>query len=126
MSETATVSEVQVKGKKAKDVSAFLVGVSTEEKNAALSLIADQLLVDKTMLLTENNKDIKAGRDNGLTEEVLDRIMLNEERIIAISDAIKLLIELEDPVGEVIESITKDNGLFINKKRVPIGVVGMI
>jgi len=126
MSETATVSEVQVKGKKAKDVSAFLVGVSTEEKNAALSLIADQLLVDKTMLLTENNKDIKAGRDNGLTEEVLDRIMLNEERIIAMSDAIKLLIELEDPVGEVIESITKDNGLFINKKRVPIGVVGMI
>lgn len=126
MSETVTVSEVQLKGKKAKSVSSFLVGVSTEEKNKALSLIAEQLLVDKELLLIENKKDLKMGQDNGLTEEVLDRIMLNEERIIAMSNAIKLLVELEDPVGEVIESITKENGLVINKKRVPIGVVGMI
>ena len=126
MSETVTVSEVQLKGKKAKSVSSFLVGVSTEEKNKALSLIAEQLLVDKELLLIENKKDLKKGQDNGLTEEVLDRIMLNEERIIAMSNAIKLLVELEDPVGEVIESITKENGLVINKKRVPIGVVGMI
>lgn len=126
MSETVTVSEVQLKGKKAKNVSSFLVGVSTEEKNKALSLIAEQLLVDKELLLIENKKDLKMGQDNGLTEEVLDRIMLNEERIIAMSNAIKLLVKLEDPVGEVIESITKENGLVINKKRVPIGVVGMI
>lgn len=126
MSETVTVSEVQLKGKKAKSVSSFLVGVSTEEKNKALSLIAEQLLVDKELLLIENKKDLKKGQDNGLTEEVLDRIMLNEERIIAMSNAIKLLVELEDPVGGVIESITKENGLVINKKRVPIGVVGMI
>ena len=77
MSETVTVSEVQTKGKKAKNVSSFLVGVSTEEKNKALSLIAEQLLVDKELLLIENKKDLKMGQDNGLTEEVLDRIMLN-------------------------------------------------
>ena len=126
MSETVTVSEVQVKGKKAKDVSSFLVDISTEEKNVALSLIADQLVVDKVYLLNENEKDLKTGKKNGLTDEFLDRIMLNEERILAMSNAIKLLMALEDPVGEMIESITKENGLVINKKRVPIGVVGMI
>lgn len=120
------MGEVLFKGKKAKEVSSILVGITTEEKNAALLLIAEQLLTDEVYLIAENKKDLDAGHENGLTEEVLDRIMLNEDRIQAMSDAIKLLIELEDPIGEVIESITKDNGLIINKKRVPIGVIGMI
>lgn len=126
MTEKVTVSEVMVKGKKAKSVSSLLVGVSTEEKNEALGFIANQLVVDQDFLVLENEKDLQAGKENGLTEEVLDRIMLNEERIVAMSNAIKLLMELEDPIGEIIESITKDNGLVINKKRVPIGVIGMI
>ena len=126
MSEVAIVSEVQVKGKKAKNVSSLLVSISTEDKNEALRLIAEQLLVDKDYLIVENEKDLQAGKENGLTEEVLDRIMLDGERIVAMSNAIKLLIELKDPIGETIESITKENGLLINKKRVPIGVIGMI
>ena len=126
MSEAVTVSEVQIKGQKAKNVSSFLVDVSTDEKNKALSLIAEQLIVDKDFLIIENEKDLEAGKAAGLTEEVLDRIMLNAERIEGIADGVKSLIELKDPVGETIESITKENGLLITKKRVPIGVVGMI
>lgn len=120
------MGEVLFKGKKAKEVSSVLVGTTTEEKNAALLLIAEQLITDQPTLIAENKKDLENGRKNGLTEEVLDRIMLNEHRVQAMSDAIKLLIDLKDPIGEVLESITKDNGLKINKKRVPIGVIGMI
>ncbi len=126
MSEATVKGEVQQKGQKAKKVSAYLGSVSTAEKNEALRLIAAQLITDKEYLLIENKKDLHEGKEAGLTAEVLDRIMLNEERINGIADAINLLIELDDPVGETIESITKENGLFIQKKRVPIGVIGMI
>ena len=126
MSEVVAVSEVQIKGRKAKEVSSILVGVSTAEKNEALALIAEQLIIDKDYLIQENEKDLQEGKKVGLTDEVLDRIMLNDQRIEDIAGAIKSLIELKDPVGEIFESITKENGLLINKKRVPIGVVGMI
>lgn len=126
MSEVVAVGEVQTKGRKAKEVSSVLVGVSTAEKNEALAFIAEQLIIDKDYLIQENEKDLQEGKKVGLTDEVLDRIMLNDQRIEDIADAIKSLIELKDPVGEIFESITKENGLLINKKRVPIGVVGMI
>ena len=112
MSEAVTVSEVQIKGQKAKNVSSFLVDVSTDEKNNALNLIAEQLIVDKDFLIIENEKDLEAGKAAGLTEEVLDRIMLNAERIEGIADGVKSLIDLKDPVGETIESITKEKWLI--------------
>ncbi len=119
-------NEVQDKGKKAKAITSLLGTKTTSEKNAALQLIAEQLLVDQDDLLAENAKDIQKGKENGLTQEVLDRILLTEERIEAMSGAIQELIELADPVGEVFESIEKENGMLIQKKRVPIGVIGMI
>ena len=120
------MSEVQVKGKAAKEASFTLVDISTEEKNEALAKIADQLLVDQDTIIEENKKDLEAGKKNGLTDSVLDRIMLNEKRIQDIAEAIRLLIDLQDPVGETIEAIEKENGLIIKKNRVPIGVIGMI
>lgn len=126
MGKVAIISEVHLKGKKAKDVSSELIGISTERKNEALNLIANQLIFDTDYLLSENKKDLVLGKENGLTDEVLDRIMLSNNRIKAMADGIKLLVQLQDPVGEIIESITKENGLLINKKRVPIGVIGMI
>lgn len=120
------MSEVHAKGKAAKEASFSLVDISTEEKNEALAKIADQLLVDQDMIIEENKKDLEAGKKNGLTDSVLDRIMLNEKRIHDIAEAIRLLIDLKDPIGETIETIKKDNGLLIKKKRVPIGVIGMI
>ena len=120
------MSEVREKGRIAKEASFALLNVSTEEKNEALYLIAEKLLSEKDYLIQENNRDLKAGKEAGLTESVLDRIMLNERRIEDMSEAIKLLIEMKDPIGEVLETIKKENGLFIQKKAVPIGVIGMI
>lgn len=119
-------NEVVEKGKRAKKTSYETNVKSTSEKNKALESIAHQLLTDMDMILSENNKDIIFGKENGLDDATLDRILLNETRIRAMSDAIIQLIQLEDPVGEILEEITKENGLHIVKKRVPIGVIGMI
>ncbi|MCR2822794.1 glutamate-5-semialdehyde dehydrogenase [Lederbergia panacisoli] len=120
------MSEVKSKGRAAKIASYALVTLTTEEKNTALAMIANQLREDKAAILTENEKDLVEGKRNGLTEAVLDRIMLNEKRIDDMAHAIHQLIELQDPIGETLETIEKDNGLLIRKKRVPIGVIGMI
>ncbi|MEQ2525495.1 glutamate-5-semialdehyde dehydrogenase [Bacillaceae bacterium CLA-AA-H227] len=120
------MSEVLLKGQKAKAASLRFVGVTSEEKNQALLEIAEGLLADKSLIIEENAKDLQAGKERGLSDGILDRIMLNEKRIEDMSEAIKLLIELKDPIGDTLETIQKENGLLIKKNRVPIGVVGMI
>lgn len=119
-------NEVVEKGKRAKKASYETNVKSTSEKNKALESIAHQLLTDMDIILSGNNKDIISGKENGLDDATLDRILLNEKRIRAMSDAIIQLIQLEDPVGEILEEISKENGLHIIKKRVPLGVIGMI
>ncbi|GKV67262.1 MULTISPECIES: glutamate-5-semialdehyde dehydrogenase [unclassified Sporosarcina] len=120
------MSEIKRKGKAAKDASYALNTATTEEKNEALKLIADQLLEETDHLLTENKKDITEGRNNGIEAAVLDRILLTEDRIEAMAEGVRLLIDLKDPIGETLEEINKENGLHIIKKRVPIGVIAMI
>ncbi|KXH81958.1 glutamate-5-semialdehyde dehydrogenase [Sporosarcina sp. HYO08] len=120
------MSEAVEKGKLAKHASYALIDVSSAEKNEALQFIAQQLLLDQESILAENQKDLQAGKENGLTDAILDRILLDEKRIQAMADAIQQLIELEDPIGETLEKIQKDNGLRIEMKRVPLGVIGMI
>ncbi|WP_432360517.1 glutamate-5-semialdehyde dehydrogenase [Sporosarcina sp. UB5] len=120
------MSEVVQKGKAAKKASYLMSGVTTIEKNDALALIAEQLMLDKDIILRENEKDLVAGKDKGLSESVVDRIMLNQERLKGIAAAIHQIIELDDPIGKTLASITKDNGLIIEETRVPIGVVAMI
>lgn len=120
------MSEVTAKGKAAKKASYQLIGLSTEKKNEALGKIAKQLIIDKEFLIKENQKDLEDGRKKGFSESTLDRIMLNGNRIDDMAAAIELLIELNDPIGEQLETIEKENGLLIKKQRVPIGVIGMI
>lgn len=120
------MSEVLTKGKAAKAASYAFAGVTTEEKNNALNLIAEQILTDQATILAANDKDLELGKENGLSTAVLDRIQLSEDRMKDMSEAIKLLIDLKDPIGEVIETIEKENGLHIEKRRVPLGVIGMI
>ena len=120
------MSEIVEKGKAAKKASFELIGKTTKDKNDALARIAEQLLIDQEEILIENAKDLEQGKQKGLSDSVLDRIMLNEKRIKDMSDAIGQLIELKDPVGETLETIQKENGLQIESKRVPIGVIGMI
>lgn len=120
------MSEVRQKGKLAKAASYQLTGISTEEKNAALERIAEELLNSAKEILQANEKDMEAGRERGLSEAILDRILLTEERIRGMAEGIRQIIALNDAVGEVLETIEKENGLLIERIRVPIGVVGMI
>ncbi len=120
------MGEVMKKGKIAKETSYLLVNITTDQKNNALALIAEQLVQDQTFILAANQKDLDEGKLKGLTDAVLDRILLTEKRIQDIAGAIHLLIDLKDPIGETLETIEKENGLHIEVKRVPIGVIGMI
>lgn len=120
------MGEVIQKGKLAKQASYTLAGRITDEKNEALRLIGEQLIADMETIIAANEKDLAEGKEKGMSDAILDRIMLNEQRIKDMSHAITQLIELPDPVGEVLETREKDNGLTIEKVRVPIGVLGMI
>lgn len=120
------MSEVRTKGKAAKLASYKLVNATTEQKNESLLLIANQIVNDMDEILEANEQDLKNGREKGLDESVLDRIMLNKDRIEQMAHALRLLTELKDPIGDVLESRELDNGLNLERVRVPIGVIGMI
>lgn len=120
------MSELIQKAKKAKEVASALAVKSTEEKNAALKLIAEELVKEVDFILKENEKDLEAGRKNGLTNALLDRLKLTKERILDMAEGLRQVIELEDPIGEVIDQWQRPNGLEISQVRVPLGVIGMI
>lgn len=120
------MGEVYQKGKLAKKASYQLLNYTTDEKNEALLLICNQLIEEKDLIIKENKKDLQSGAENGLSTSILDRIMLDEKRIEDMASALKELVKLKDPVGEVVEEMEKENGLKIRKKTVPIGVMGMI
>lgn len=120
------MSELLTKARLAKEAASRLAAKSTEEKNRALSLIAQYLLQEAPYILKENEKDIKNGKENGLSESLVDRLLLNEERIKGMVESLEQLITLKDPVGEILEKWSRPNGLIIEKIRVPLGVVGMI
>ncbi|PEB81310.1 glutamate-5-semialdehyde dehydrogenase [Bacillus nitratireducens] len=118
--------EVLAKGKKAKEIARDLVLKSTHQKNEALASIAERLIVETAYILEENKRDIEEGKAKGFSHSLLDRLMLNEQRIIDMAEGIKQLIELRDPVGECVSEWERPNGLSIQEMRVPLGVVGMI
>lgn len=121
-----TKNEVVEKGKLAKSASYQMTALTTEDKNAALAQIALQLEKDEPEILAENQKDLEHGKERGLSQALLDRLALNHDRIQGMIEGIKQIIELKDPIGDVLETISKENGLIIERRRVPIGVVGMI
>ncbi|MBT3878367.1 MAG: glutamate-5-semialdehyde dehydrogenase [Candidatus Scalindua sp.] len=98
----------------------------TSAKNAALEQMALNLINSKEMLMAENEKDIKAAEENGLSSAMIDRLKLTGPRIDAMAEGIREVINLSDPVGEIMEEITRPNGLGIQKIRVPIGVIIII
>lgn len=120
------MSEIRRKGQAAKEASVALNIATADQKNEALQLIASQLLEEQQELLAENKKDIDEGRDKGIESAVLDRILLTPERIEAMAEGVRLVVDLKDPIGETLEEIEKENGLHIARKRVPIGVIAMI
>lgn len=120
------MTELIEKAKKLKTAGKTLALLTSDEKNEALATIADHLLNKKDWILTENEKDIQKGRENGLSKSLLDRLLLTEDRMEQIVDGVRQLIGLEDPIGETIEAWARPNGLQIESIRVPLGVIGMV
>ena len=113
-------------GERAQKAKKSLLTASTGEKNKILQTIAEKLVQRQDVILEENQKDIANARDNGISETMVDRLRLTEERIQGIADACIQLVNLEDPVGQILEGSTRPNGMKITKIRVPMGVVGII
>lgn len=113
-------------GKNAIEAKKKIATASTGEKNKALRKIADVLLEHSSEILAENEKDIVNARENGITETMIDRLRLTQERVEGIADACIQLINLEDPIGEILQGSIRPNGMRITKVRVPLGVVGII
>jgi len=120
------MSEVVTKAKAARETTAALNNLTTEQKNEALILIADALLAAESRLLAANEEDIVRGRAQGTSESLLDRLKLTPQRLQGIAQGVREVVELPDPVGETLQSFDRPNGLSIEQRRVPLGVIGMI
>lgn len=113
-------------GKAAKQAAFQLATVSTTQKNNALAIIADELEAQSAAILKANAQDIELARQAGLNDAMLDRLLLNESRLQAIANDVRNVINLNDPVGSEIDSRVLENGLSLSRRRVPLGVVGVI
>ncbi len=118
--------EVVSQAKKAKEAARKLANVSTEVKDRALLEIADRLESSIAIIILENKKDMEAGEKAGLSRAMLDRLELNKNRIKGMSDGLRELVNLKDPIGDVIKMWKRPNGLQIGQMRVPLGVIGII
>ncbi|WP_375752940.1 glutamate-5-semialdehyde dehydrogenase [Vibrio sp. HN007] len=118
--------ELITMGKAAKEAAFHLATASTAQKNRALQIIADELEANAATILAANAKDIEKGREAGLTEALLDRLLLNEQRLTGIANDVRNVISLNDPVGSEIDSKVLENGMSLSRRRVPLGVVGVI
>lgn len=113
-------------GKAAKAASYQLSVLSTAEKDRALVAIADLLELESAQILAANEQDVAQARQNGMSEALLDRLLLTTERLAAIADDVRQVCRLADPVGQVIDGRMLDSGLKLERRRVPLGVVGVI
>ncbi|HFG2184449.1 TPA: glutamate-5-semialdehyde dehydrogenase [Vibrio cholerae] len=118
--------DLTVLGKAAKAASFQLATASTAQKNQALAIMAEQLEAQSASILAANAKDIALGREASLSDAMLDRLLLNESRLQAIANDVRNVIKLNDPVGSEIDSRVLENGMSLARRRVPLGVVGVI
>jgi len=112
--------------KAAKKASYLLALISSRDKDAALKAMAGVLIKNQDYLIKENLKDLKAAQTQGYTNALIDRLTLDTKRIEAMADSLMETARLKDPIGELLETIQRPNGLLIKKIRVPLGVVGII
>ncbi len=113
-------------GRNAKVVELKIAASGTKIKNDALAAVAKALRENRERIISKNAMDLKAAAENGMSEAMLDRLRLDDARIEGMAQGVDKLIELTDPVGEVIEGFMRPNGLKIEKTRVPLGVIGII
>lgn len=126
MTDSEIKSAILDMGRRARSASYALVKLSTEQKNAILVAMADELMARQETILAANSKDLERANQNGLSKAMIDRLTLDPKRLKAIADAVREVALLPDPVGEKLTDWTRPNGLHIRKVRVPIGVIGII
>jgi glutamate-5-semialdehyde dehydrogenase len=120
------MSEVEELARRARQASAGLASATTEVKDAALRAMADALQENAAGIVAENAKDLKTGKEQGITDALLDRLTLTGARINDMADGLRDVASLRDPVGEIVDGWKLPNGLDVSKVRVPLGVVGII
>ncbi|XXN65950.1 glutamate-5-semialdehyde dehydrogenase [Enterobacter ludwigii] len=113
-------------GKAARAASYKLAALSTEQKNQVLLSIADRLEAESADILAANAQDLADARQNGMSEALLDRLTLNPQRLKGIADDVRQVCRLADPVGQLMDGGQLDSGLRIERRRVPLGVIGVI
>lgn len=113
-------------GKAARAASYKLAELSTEQKNQVLLTIADRLEAESADILAANEQDLADARQNGMSAALLDRLTLNPQRLKGIADDVRQVCRLADPVGQLIDGGVLDSGLRIERRRVPLGVIGVI
>ena len=112
--------------KEAKSASQAMGLIKTSFKNVVLRKMAKSLVANKAYIMRENIKDLKAGSARGLSKALMDRLMLNDQRIKGMAQCLLNIVAIKDPVGELIKTIKRPNGLIIKQVRSPIGVIGII
>lgn len=113
-------------GKAARMASYQLAQLSTSQKNQVLQSIASQLEARQAEILEANQQDVAEARENGMSESLLDRLILTPERLQGIAEDVRHVCQLADPVGQIIDGGFLDSGLRIERRRVPLGVIGVI
>ena len=120
------ISEVYRKGRDAKEASYVLQTAGTDVKNKALAYIADALMAHSDAILSANAEDLKRAKETGMAPAMVDRLTLTKERISAMAEGVRQVIDLRDPSGIVLDEFTRPNGLAIKKVSVPLGVIAII
>lgn len=123
---TATAAELLSKAQAARTAARELRNLSTGQKDAALRAMADALDANQAPVLEANVWDLEAGRAAGLSEAVLGRLLLNEERLAGMANDVRAVAQLPDPVGESFDARTLGNGMRVERRRVPLGVIGCV
>ena len=113
-------------GQRARTAARMLARSSTAQRDAALVAMADELIADKAAILSANDADMRMGREAGLSAALLDRLLLNTARLEAIADDVRTVAALPDPLHETFDHGVLPNGLRVEKRRVPLGVIGVV
>ena len=126
MTDAEIQSAILDMGRRARAASRALVNLTSDQKNAILHAMADEIMARQDAILAANALDLGRAEQNGLSKAMIDRLTLDPKRLKAVADAVREVATLPDPVGELLTEWTRPNGLHIRKLRVPIGVIGII
>ena len=126
MTDSSVKSAVLDVAKRARKAGTTLAKTNTRTKNDALTIMADALENNKSFLQKENKRDLAAAKDKGLSGAMLDRLTLSDKVVSSMSESLREVAALPDPVGEIIKMWRRPNGLLVGRQRIPLGVIGII